>query len=61
MLDPPLLSVQMPGFQTFENCIEFWSPCKERPSLPNLSTVPACDCDCLEIVQTVTRQEREAF
>ena len=38
-----------------ENCGEFWSPCKDRPSLPKLSTGPTSDCDSLEIVQSVTQ------
>ena len=44
-----------------ENCGEFWSPCKDRPSLPKLSTGPTSDCDSLEIVRTVTRQDRDSL
>ena len=44
-----------------ENCGEFWSPCKDIPSLPKLSTGPTSDCDSLEIVRTVTQQQTETL
>ena len=34
-----------------ESCGGFWSPCKDRPSLPKLWTGPVSDCDSLDIVQ----------
>ena len=43
-----------------ENCGEFWSSCKDSPSLPKLSTGPTSDCDSLEIVRTVT-QDRDTL
>ena len=44
-----------------ENCGEFWSPCKDRPSLPKLSTGPTSDSDSIEIVRTVTQQDRDTL